>query len=146
MEDATKILQRRVLRKKYRDLKDHIRVDSTVISSVSSVEFRDYHKQINQLFEVTENVRELGIDADALTDLARAVKGQAIKLSDISTSFNFRYLAYRLTAKYSRPEIGYPFDWESLGRHVGGIFISVPPYGFVSYFSFLRSFLRCLDV
>ena len=80
---------RRELRKQYRNLQDIIHNKTDDISgSVKGTAFDELHGAVNELFQNVNHVRELGIDADALTAMARGLKGQASKLGDISSSFN----------------------------------------------------------
>ena len=72
-EDEEEANNRRSLRQSYRDLKEQIQNSAQGIVLVSSKEFERHHSAINELFEKVDNVRELAIDAEALTGLAKVL-------------------------------------------------------------------------
>lgn len=148
---------RRKLRKQYRDLDESIIKSSCTLSAIPSAEFIDCHETINNLFKKVDNVRELGIDAKALTKLgillsrcvlhyfnnsvlhnwsqrtaADAVESQAVKLGDISSSFNFKNFSRELRAKFALhddlAQDSATFDWAELGANVGALFRAAPKF------------------
>ena len=155
--------ERRALRKDYRELKDLVEHDSYALAAIPSEEYTTCHDTINVLFQQVDNIREigmnripklfrflefrllfvvlylyiiLGIDVATLSHLALAVKKQAHKLGDTSSSYNFATFAHHLRNRYSLDSAEdsrfisvqnyQPFDWSKLGIDIGHLFISPP--------------------
>ena len=96
-------------------------------------------RRTNELFSKVENIRELAIDATSVSGLAQALNNQAIKLSDMSSSFDFKTFALAMKRKFPRDgdeEGGHSsrsrgVDWARIGEEVGVFFTPVPKWRYV---------------
>lgn len=84
------------------------------------------------LFILLFFILSIGIDVATLSHLALAVKKQAHRLGDNSSSFNFATFVHHLKERYSVDSTAdgrqnyQPFDWSKLGMDIGNVFI-LPP-------------------
>jgi hypothetical protein len=134
---------KREQRRDYHIIQEEMENKSVEIPSGS---FTEYRAKINELFAQVSNVRELGIDADVLLDLAKSLRLEVQRLdSDCSEEINFPLFARRLRARYAFGESGEgDFDWTRFGAEVGALYRRVPEWKYTFFYLLVSLFFTYL--
>lgn len=123
VDEEAIIEARRIVRRKYR------KVDSMIDPATVYDQLNELRAETNELQEQVIHARELDGDVRIYHRFGKGVKAQAIKLGDFSSSFNMKAFTNSLVSRKVADGSEGDFDWASLGRQVGSMFLSVPPWG-----------------
>lgn len=123
LEEEEIIEARRVIRRNYR------KVDAKIDSTNSIYEqLNELRAETNELQEHVIHARELDGDVRIYHRFGKSVKVQAIKLGDISSNFSMKSFTNSLVSRKVSESSAGNFDWVSLGRQVGSMFLVIPPW------------------
>jgi len=133
LEEEEVIEARRIIRRHYR------KVDEKIDPNTVYEQLNELRAETNDLHEQVVHARELDGDVRIYHRFGKGVKAQAIKLGDISSSFNVKAFTNSLASrKFNTDGSGEGnFDWASLGRQIGSMFLAVPPWRFASIYSYV---------
>jgi hypothetical protein len=119
--------QRRQLRREQIALHDDMLSNRDKLNELGSSVLNNFRTTNNQLFHKTKFVRESYNDVKNLHELARAARGQAYRLEESDTQYDFDHIVAEIR-DMCEPEDTGVFSWANFGRKVSCLFRKVPSF------------------